>query len=271
GGEAWKLMLPGLEAAGIDPVELPYDPIRARPMPPGEGPVFDEPRHRDTGPMARAVSAVAASGLTEYSACPKKFECRCVKGHPGITNGFGGSNAALIGTLAHRAVELGITDEATLAKEEPSATRETVVEALALARNFLTDAAFDEYRAENVLSEAPFAFEYAGMRIHGTADRVGRDHVLDLKTDSEIDEEHHRFQLWAYARAFAKQRAVLAYLRPNEVRQLHSARPADIEREAESMLARIRAAAPAPIPEPIKCSRCRSLQTCPAGLALAAT
>src|SRR5690606_11915521 len=78
GGEAWKLMLPGLEAAGIDPVELPYDPIRARPMPPGEGPVFDEPRHRDTGSMARAVSAVAASGLTEYSACPKKFEFRYV-------------------------------------------------------------------------------------------------------------------------------------------------------------------------------------------------
>src|SRR5690606_38157555 len=271
GGEAWKLMLPGLEAAGIDPVELPYDPIRARARPPGAGPVFDEPRHRDTDSIARAVSAVAASGLTEYSACPKKFEFRYVKGHPGITNGFGGSSAALIGTLAHRAVALGITDEATLAKAEPSATRETVVEALALSRHFLTDAAFDEYRAGDVVGEVPFAFESAGMRIHGTADRVGRDHVLDLKTDSEIDEEHHRFQLWAYARAFAKRRAVLAYLRQNEVREFDSARLDNIEREAESMLARIRAGDHAPDPEPIKCSRCRYLQICPEGRAVAAT
>ena len=271
GGEAWKLMLPGLEAAGIEPVELPYDRVRARPMPPGDGPVFDEPRYRDTGPLARTVSAVAASGLTEYSACPKKFEFRYVKGHPGITNGFAGSSAALIGTLAHRAVELGITDEATLAKEDTKATREMVAEALSLARNFLIEPAFEEFRAGDVLSEAPFAFQHEGMRIHGSADRVGGDHVLDLKTDSEIDEEHHRFQLWAYARAFAKHRAVLAYLRQNEVREFDAARLDEIEREAEAMLARVRAGDHAADPEPIKCSRCRFLQICPEGLSVAAT
>ena len=266
-GEAWKLMLQGLEAAGIEPVEVPYDPVRARPMPPGERSIFPEPAHLDTVGIARAVSVVAASALTEYSACPKKFEFRYVKGHPGVTNGFVGSNAAQIGTLAHRAIELGITDLETLGKEDLGATPPVVAEALRLAENFATDGVYSEFREGETLSEAPFAFEMDGMRVIGGADRVGRDYVLDYKTDSEIDASHHRFQLWAYAKAFQKKRAVLAYLRHNEVREFDAVNLQEIEQEALSLIARIRAGDHAPEPEPEKCSRCRYLQICPAGQA----
>jgi ATP-dependent helicase/nuclease subunit A len=107
-----------------------------------------------------------------------------------------------------------------------------------------------------------------GIRINGDADLVGPDHVLDFKTDSEIDESHHRFQLWAYARAFEKQRAVLAYLRHDEVREFDASRLDEIEQEALGMIARIRAGDYAPEPEPEKCSRCRYLAICPDGQAV---
>jgi ATP-dependent helicase/nuclease subunit A len=160
GGNAWKMIQPGLESAGVECTELPYDAAKARPPMPGAGPTFPNADHIDIYSIARAAQAVPASGLTEYSACPRRFEYRYIKGHPGISEGPGG--AALVGTLAHKALERNFSSAEELSREFPLASPEQVANALALAGSFKTSAVFAEFRNAASQPEVPFAFEVEG-------------------------------------------------------------------------------------------------------------
>ncbi len=131
-----------------------------------------------------------------------------------------GPGGELVGTMTHALLER--YEEAPLLEKEggafleasfPEAAPEERQEALGLARTFLTREAFAPFRGTGVAKEVPVAYEVAGVRLEGRADRVGEGWVLDYKTDRQVDLEAYRLQVGVYALALGKPRAYVADLR----------------------------------------------------------
>jgi len=163
--------------------------------------------------------------LSEYACCPKRFLFRFVEGHPDL--GEGVACASQVGTLVHSALERGIRDANTLARfAEGSVSREWVEEAIMLAQRFNQDAAFALFHEALASREQAVTLTVEQLRLNGVVDLVGNDRVLNFKTDQEVTPQHHRFQLWAYAWALARQKAHIAYLRHN---QLHTFDATELE------------------------------------------
>ena len=61
------------------------------------------------------------------------------------------------------------------------------------------------------------SFKLGSIVFNGSADLIGDDFILDIKTDQEVNPKEHRFQVWAYAKAAKKSQAYLAYLRHDDL------------------------------------------------------
>jgi ATP-dependent helicase/nuclease subunit A len=210
-----RTILPGLEAAGvrlqkISPENVPEIKYNCVGNQPG-----GSARKLQIGPLNYGISSIPVTGLAEYAACPRRFKYRYIDGHQGL--GEGGSSAMTIGSLAHLALELDITNGIGLMPFIETADQAAIDDALRLAENFRSSESFAEFRIENVRREVPISIEYGGARLNGFVDLVGDDFVLDYKTDGEMEPRHHLLQLWVYAKALSKPRAVLAYLRHDQV------------------------------------------------------
>ena len=141
-----------------------------------------------------------------------------------------------IGTLTHKALELGIDSAESLAKHAPDLPKEHVQTAFNLAQSFQTDSAYQQYRSDEVVWEQSVSLTVDGLTLNGKVDLVGDDFVLDFKTDQTIHPEHHQFQLWAYSKATGKSSAHLAYLRRNHLHSFETNDLAQIEKQAESLI-----------------------------------
>ncbi len=118
----------------------------------------------------------------------------------------------------------------------PGAEGEEVEEALGLARAFFTAPAFAPYRGDPVAKEVPVALELLGVRLEGRADRVGKDWVLDYKTDRQVNAEAYLLQVGLYAYALGKRRALVADLREGTLHEEESPRAKE---RAEEVLRRL--------------------------------
>jgi ATP-dependent helicase/nuclease subunit A len=158
------------------------------------------------------LASVPATGLVDYSICPKRFKYRYVDGHPGV--GVGPSeDAARIGTLTHLALELGLRTVDDLRPLSEGASEEMLQKAMVLAENFYSADEFIEFRTGLPEREVSKTLAINGLQISCKVDRVGENYVLDFKTDSAMEPQHHAIQLWTYAQALNKTRAVVGYLR----------------------------------------------------------
>lgn len=158
---------------------------------------------------------------------PKVSKNRKVSSDTTFTLGEGVACASQVGTLVHSALERGIRDANTLARfAEGSVSREWVEEAIMLAQRFDQDAAFALFHEALASREQAVTLTVEQLRLNGVVDLVGNDRVLNFKTDQEVTPQHHRFQLWAYAWALARQKAHIAYLRHN---QLHTFDATELE------------------------------------------
>ncbi|MBD2012434.1 UvrD-helicase domain-containing protein [Microcoleus sp. FACHB-53] len=217
-GTGLERLRPGLEAAGILIEELPFNPANALPPVPPAPPIPDALPQLLINSVGSGLFELPVTALSEYARCPKRFQFRFVEGHPGL--GEGVARASQVGTLVHSALERGIRDADTLARfAEGSVSREWVEEAIALAQRFDRDPAFALFQEALASREQAVTLTVEQLRLNGVVDLVGNDWVLDFKTDQEVTPQHHRFQLWAYAWALARQKAHIAYLRHN---QLHT-------------------------------------------------
>ena len=207
-GSLNKLEL-GLTAAGISLNTIPFDLELAQPPVPPEPPLPPEPHSLLINSVGSGLFELPVTALSEYALCPKRFAYRFIQGHPGIGSGVG--RARRVGTLAHLALERDIRDLETLAGFDVSLAKEYVDEALQLAQRF--DQVADFALFQKGQWELPVNLNVGRLTFNGIVDLLGEDWVLDFKTDQEIDPQHHRFQLWAYAQATGSTNAHIAYLR----------------------------------------------------------
>ena len=216
-GPDLEILRPGLEAAGIPLLPIAHD--QPLPQPNGSDRAASLVDAADpakliiqTQPIAPVLKSVAVTGLAEYALCPKRFKFQFVDGHPGV--GKGSASARTVGSLTHTALEMGFRSADKLEPFRDGGDSTLISEALDLANRFDSEQAFEEFRLGKFGREVPLQMPLGDITLVGKADLVGEDYVLDFKTDSgDVAPEHHALQLWAYATALRKPRAVVAYLR----------------------------------------------------------
>jgi len=213
-------LVPGFEAAGIEIMrhDATFQPQLRVEAAPRETETRDF--REQLSPVAPRFDSIPVTGLAEYAVCPKRFKFRHVDGHPGATDGAAESastNARLIGTLTHLALEMEFATSDQLIPFAYGESNETLQEAIRLARVFREGEDFSSFRLGRFTREEPINLSLNGITLSGVADLVGDDWVLDYKTDSEALADEHAVQLWVYATALKKKRAVIAYLRQEKL------------------------------------------------------
>jgi ATP-dependent helicase/nuclease subunit A len=253
-GFAMDILKPGLDAAGITNEIIPYNEMEAIAPSPGEPEPFNKPQHVNVQPVSIGLRDLPVTALTTYSKCPLRFKFQYVDGHPGLTEGYGAGMA--IGSLTHLALELDIDSVEGLRCESADSPESHLISALELADRFRRDAAFESIRSVECAREVAFVINVGSLTLRGIADLVGDDYVVDYKTDSEMDPEEHRFQLWAYANALKKPKAHIAYLRHGVLHEFGQEELLKIANEAQSLLDGILTGDYEPKPSEMKCNQC---------------
>jgi ATP-dependent helicase/nuclease subunit A len=259
GGALAKLQ-PGLEAAGINIQPIIFDSELAQPPILTEPPLPTEPQHLLLNTVGSGLFELPVTALSDYAQCPQKFYYRFIQGHPGIGSGIG--TARRVGTLVHLALEHKIRDIEKLAGFDVGLGKDAVAEALELAQRFDQVENFAAFRQANTQWELPITLSIGRLTLNGIVDLLGSDWVLDFKTDQEMNPQHHRFQLWAYAQATGKTTAHLAYLRHN---YLHTFNAEDLQtttQAAEILVERILAGDYSAVPSSLNCSFCAYAEIC---------
>jgi ATP-dependent helicase/nuclease subunit A len=177
------------------------------------------------------------TSLTTWAVCPKRFDFQVRQGHPGaparpevaahrprvdgerLLDAGVRRVGARVGDLTHRALERNIDDVDALAVHDDRLERTFVERALELAAVFRNAEAFRPFRdGAETRAELRVSLELSAATVHGRADLVGNDFVLDYKTgESEVDDAH-QLQVAVYAEALRRQDgrervAHIAYLR----------------------------------------------------------
>jgi ATP-dependent helicase/nuclease subunit A len=250
----------GLEAAGISIEPIIFDSELAQPPILPEPPLPPPPQRLLLNPIGSGLFELPVTALSDYAQCPQKFYYRFIQGHPGIAHGIG--TGRRIGTLTHIALENKIRDLEKLAGFDVGLERESVAEALQLAQRFDEVETFAPFRQGNTQWEVPVTLNIKRLTLNGIVDLLGSDWVLDFKTDREMNPQHHRFQLWAYAQAQGRTTAHIAYLRHN---YLHTFNPEDLQttaQDAEILIERILAGDYSAVPTPKNCNFCAYAEIC---------
>ena len=258
---SFSVLSEGLAAAGIEIQrhDLTFSPtVRLT----GAESRVSTPARRDLlNGVAPVIYSAAATGLSEYAICPKRFKLRHVDGHIGVGEGVA-FDAALIGSLTHTALELGLRTVDELRPLADGVGDDIISRAMQLAENFYSGDQFLEFRRGLPEKEARRSIDLGGLNVDCIVDRVGEDYVLDYKTDSEINPSEHAVQLAIYAKAFNKPRAVIAYLSHSEIYSYSSSELADAEQEATRSAAGIAAGVFQSTPSAAACRRCLYSSIC---------
>ena len=254
------LLRPGLDAAGIE--IRPWSVEELPPLSPwsgGEPPSAPTPKVL-LDSVGSGIFELPVTALSVYHRCPKQFEFQFVLGHPGA--GEGAAESRTVGELTHIALEKEIRDVDRLARYRPEVSHTWLEDAVTLARNFDEADAFSRFRQGIEERERPVSLMLEGLRLNGTADLVGKDWVLDYKTDSEVIPEDHRFQLWAYATALERREAHIAYLRHDRLYEMDAKELKASGWEVKSVVRRILNGDYTAKPELRKCRECPYCEIC---------
>ena len=157
---------------------------------------------------------------------------------------------------------MGCRDAAELSRHSDGADGALIDDAIRLAAKFDTDAAFEEFRLGTFAREVSVQMPLGDLTLSGKADLVGKDYVLDFKTDSEVAPERHSLQLWAYATALAKPRAVVAYLRHGRTHEYTADELASAAAKAAEIAGAITTGSYPPKPSDHACRRCLYSELC---------
>lgn len=257
-GGGFELLKPGLENAQIPIDIIPFNPELAKPSVLREAPLPTLPSELLINSVGSGLFELPVTALSEYALCPKRFKYRFIQGHPGIKAGF--STAKQIGTLIHLALEKDIRDIDILASFNDTLPLEDVETALVLARRFdeIADfALFKKGKREHIVT-----LNIGKLILNGIIDVLGENWVLDFKTDREIDPQHHRFQLWAYAQATDSKTAYIAYLRHDYLHTFDAAQLEETGKEAEVLVEQILNEKYSAISSEKNCNYCAYAEIC---------
>ena len=255
-----KLLAPGLENAGIEIEKISevaavnstetkaVSPLEAKPQL-----LIDS--------VGSGLFELPVTALTEYARCPQRFWLLYLQGHPGVGEGM--SYGMEIGSLVHTALELNIKDKDSLMPfSEQNWQGETVIEALELVTNFLKSDTYKIFRDTATAKEQPLHLQIGSINFSGIADLVGKDWLMDYKSDRDPNPLEHRFQIWAYAKALGFTQAHIAYLRHDRVVSFNSQQLQNIEVEAIELVKQIETANYTATPSIHNCSICPYSSLC---------
>ena len=271
---ALDLLRPGLAGADIEIEPIPFtaeDVLPPTPplppMPESRGPDKMGPeskclesRYELLGSVGSGIFELPVTALSEYAACPKKFKFRFLDGHPGA-----GETAAIgqrLGTLVHLALERDIRSVETLSLFDLSLQREHVAEAISLCLRWDELPVYASYREVDTAREQKLNLQLNGLALVGVVDLLGKDFVLDFKSDRERVPHHHRFQLWAYAQGTQRPNAHIAYLRHSELYTYNPDYLQEVGEEARTLVKNILAGDYPPRPWPVNCNTCAYADIC---------
>ncbi|MGA7935429.1 MAG: 3'-5' exonuclease, partial [Kovacikia sp.] len=261
-GNDLTMLQPGLD--GQFPIQpIPFDGNRLTSLKPVSPPVPPLPKGLLLHPIGSGGLELPVTALTTYDRCPKQFRLQYIDGHPGLKTGMS-KQAAEIGSLTHKALEQGISTFHELQPYSLELQPEQIKQALDLAETFRQSPVYAPVR--HGTWEQPLHLQLGSLILNGSADLVGDDFVLDIKTDHELHPQAHRFQLWAYASATQKTSAHIAYLRHNA---LHTFTPNDLQgiaQEADELIGAIASGNDTPKPSSKSCQYCPYLEFCDEGI-----
>lgn len=233
-----SLIKPGLAAAGIPLEIIPWETEQALTPTTSLPPISNSNAFLLNNSVGSGIFELPVTALTHYACCPYWFELQYVKGHPGIGEGI--AYGMEIGSLVHKALEHNITDKSRLIPFcSRSWEQETVTKALDLVSDFLLSDTYQIFRDTAVQKEHSVNLKIGKINFSGVVDLLGKDWLLDYKSDYLINPQYHRFQLWAYAKALGYNKAYIAYLRHNYLYEFDTVKLKDIFEEAEQLVTQI--------------------------------
>ncbi|MEB3310915.1 MAG: UvrD-helicase domain-containing protein [Snowella sp.] len=209
----WNVLQPGLQGPFI-PQEVLFDPENLKNSTLVDPPLPDVPPYALLNPIRSGGLELPITALTDYARCPQGFYYKYIEGYPGEVTGTGNYGRE-VGILTHRALAQGIETVTELQKYNSSLSLDKVQEALDLADTFRRSPTYSS--VQNGVWEQFLSFKLGSIVFNGSADLIGDDFILDIKTDQEVKPQEHRFQVWAYAKAAKKSQAYLAYLRHDDL------------------------------------------------------
>ncbi|MEB3227071.1 MAG: UvrD-helicase domain-containing protein [Synechocystis sp.] len=253
----WQLLQVGLQGE-FSPQEIVYQPDSLSHLNPSDPPLPELPSQMLTQPVFGGLQ-LPVTALADYARCPKQFDYKHIKGHPGETIKTGQFGRE-IGILTHRILAQNIKVITKVFAPDLSLPPDKIKEAFTLAeqfRNHPNFAAVQSGQWERFLS-----LKLGKIRFNGLADLVGQDFVLDNKTEQEVNPQEHRFQLWAYATATHKSQAYIAYLRHNQLFHFSQDNLQVIAQEANQLITAIATKEFEPTPSVKACQYCPYTDIC---------
>ncbi|MBE9175555.1 UvrD-helicase domain-containing protein [Synechocystis salina LEGE 06155] len=253
----WQLLQVGLQGE-FSPQEIVYQPDSLSHLNPSDPSLPELPSEILINPVFGGLQ-LPVTALTDYARCPKQFDYKYIKGHPGetiMTGQFGRE----IGILTHRILAQNIKVITKVSAPDLNLPPDKIKEAFTLAeqfRNHPNFAAVQLGQWERFLS-----LKIDKIRFTGLADLIGQDFVLDIKTEQEINPQEHRFQLWAYATATQKSQAYIAYLRHDQLHHFSTDDLQAIAQEADQLITAITTKEFEPTPSVEACQYCPYADIC---------
>jgi ATP-dependent helicase/nuclease subunit A len=250
-----KLLAPGLAAAEIPLETMPFIAEQLRSLTVSFPPIPNSNYTLLTNSVGSGIFELPVTALTEYARCPHRFYWQYLEGHPGIGEGI--AYGMEIGSLVHKALEHNITDTTRLIPFTNYTWQpETVNEALDLVAKFLTHNTYKTFRDTAIKKEHSVILKIGTINFFGVVDLLGKDWLLDYKSDRIITPQDHRFQLSAYTQALGYKQAYIAYLRHNYVYQFEEKQLKAIAQETEKIATEIATGNYEPKPSTKNCSIC---------------
>jgi ATP-dependent helicase/nuclease subunit A len=262
-----KLLAPGLAAADIPIETITFKADKTQFTTVSLPPVPNSNPALLLNPVGSGIFELPVTALTQYARCPYWFQFQYLQGHPGVGEGI--AYGMEIGSLVHQALEHNIKEKYRLMPFcSHSWQQETVTEALYLVTNFLNNDLYKTFRDTAIKKEHPVNLKIGKINFFGVVDLLGKDWLLDYKSDRNIDPQDHRFQLWAYASALGYQNVYIAYLRHNYMYKFDVTKLNAIAKEVEQLVTKIVAGNYQPNPSLKNCSICPYSSLCQFNIAV---
>ncbi|MEL6496855.1 MAG: PD-(D/E)XK nuclease family protein, partial [Cyanobacteria bacterium J06623_7] len=251
----------GIAAANVPTSTIPYSAAKALPPVPGIPPL---PQHLPPlllNSLGSGLAELPVTALTDYARCPQRFKLHFIDGHPGLGEGL--AYGMQTGTLVHKALEHNLTQPQDLLPFAEADWEQSVFnEAIALAMRFFKLPLYQQLRQTAIAKEQQISFKLADLTFNGVIDLVGRDWVLDYKSDRLMHPTDHRFQLWIYAAALQRPQAHIVYLRHDKIHTFTAEELTEIAMDAHDLAQKISQGDYTATPTTEKCAYCPYLAAC---------
>ncbi|MEM6613306.1 MAG: UvrD-helicase domain-containing protein, partial [Cyanobacteria bacterium P01_C01_bin.72] len=259
----------GIAAAKVPTFTIPYTDTKALPPVPLLPPLPENLPPLLLNSVGSGLSQLPVTALTDYARCPQRFKLHFIEGHPGLGEDWFKDTPSPIaygiqtGTLVHKALEHNLTQPKDLLPfAEVDWEQSILEEAIALAIRFFKLPMYQHFRQTAIAKEEQISFKLGQITFNGVIDLVGRNWILDYKSDRTMQPMDHRFQLWLYAAALQRPQAHIVYLRHDKIHSFDSSQLSSIATEAAKLAQKISQGDYTATPTTEKCAYCPYLSFC---------